>query len=283
MAFRARSKFRGKRFAKRGSKRSSYELAQFSICNRELLLGLSDCRSLDQQFFPIVVAREWVSPNVQVAATGLTQLQAFESHSGKSVTVKGIQFEYALTHRPETFSPEDPTIERFTTVYARCGLVKMRIAQAPLLQEFTETIPMDPPQNILHYAGTMRRNTADGVLNAGISEEERTHLRTMWRSLQVIDCVAHLETEVIAPGVTPIVDTLPLIANYDTMKWRHARVRTSVRLGMDEALFFVVESFNSGLTFSPTLQFNMLGTCAIKTNWRGPVVYDTQSVSFAAP
>jgi len=267
MAFR-RKQFRGRRFGKRRPNR--YELAQISICRSGMQLGLSACSIPDQFFNHIASYREWMVPVSLVSGAGVSVINNAAAHMGKSITVRGIQFDYQYSHVAEIGSSETAAVG-ITGI--RSALVVMRVAAQGSGGQGDPTTPFSPPANILHYTQTSRANTQSNVFSGSLTEGF-PRLRILWRGLDMMG------QEIIAPNPTDL-GTLFRASQASTpfrqTQSRHVRVRTAARLDWDEGLFLVTEVVNPFQQDNPTIALDLFGSCVIKTNFTGPTQYETQA------
>jgi len=267
MAFR-KSRFRGKSFARR--RPSRYELAQISLCRVAMPLGLSACTVPDQFFHHIVSFREWMAPPSLVAGAGVTTINNLVSHTGKSITVRGIQFDYQYSCVMPIGTSESAAVG---VTGIRSALVVLKVAGQGSGGQGDPTLPFQPPSNILHYTQTARANTQEGVFSGSLTETF-PRVRCLWRGLDMMG------QEIVVP--TPAdLGTLFRISQASTpfrqTQSRHVRVRTSARLDWDEGLFLVTEVVNPFQFDNPTIAVDLLGSLVVKTNWTGPQQYQTSA------
>lgn len=264
MAFR---KFRRGTFHRRRSmprRANPYELAQISICRSGLELGLTDCLTPDQFFHHIASYAEWMSSRVFNASQPGEILNASPAHAGKSITVRGIQFDYQYSLTPQPVGEE----ETATGVLSiRTALVVLKIANQGSSGQLDPRLPANPPANLLFTNQTTRANAQSTIGSAALSSDNR--FRMLWRGMEMMGTVLSDQMTVFEAGEIQVPNSLT--------QSRHVRVRTGCRLDRDEALFLVTEVVNPFLSSPPTIALDLFGSLVVKTNFRGPSRYDTTS------
>lgn len=258
MAFRAFKKA-GRRFGHGRRRQRRWEIAQISIPRSGLALGLSSTDVPDQFFHCIVNYRDWMTSAVRVSTGGVPDtVNVEEPHSGKSITVSGIQFDYQYSYVPEIGGEGNAAV----------GVTAFRSALCVLQLGITNDdnsvpVPALPPANILWHTETLRFNNVVGPSILPI--EDIARIRTLWRGMDMMG------QQIVDPG-TPgdiIGFTTPRLQTQS----RHVRVRSKCRLGPHEGLFFVSEIVNPFLEDNPTVGLDLLGSVCVKTNFGGPARY----------
>lgn len=250
-------------FRSRRGRRNPYELAQISLCRQPILTGLTDCQTPDQVFSHIVSYNEWMSNFVFNNTSPGDFLQSTSPHSGKSITVKGIQFDYQYSLTPQHVGEGN---EAAGVLSIRTALCVLRAAPQGSGGSADAVQPFAPPGNLLFRNETTRRNVQS---TAGALITTANRIRMLWRGMEMMGTVLSSDSTVIEAGAIQV-------PRYTTQS-RHVRVRTSCRLARDEALFLVTEVINPFLEDNPTLALDLFGSLVVKTNFTGPVKYDTTS------
>lgn len=243
--------------------RNPYEIAQISICRQPVLLGLSDCSQPDQVFNHIASYNEWMADIVVDNTNPGSFLQSTAAHSGKSITVRGIQFDYQYSLTPQHAGEENDAVG---VLSIRTALCVLRAANQGSGGSADAVQPFAPPTNILFRNETTRRNVQN---TAGALTFTGNRIRTLWRGMEMMGTVLSSDSTVIEAGAIQV-------PRYTTQS-RHVRVRTSCRLARDEALFLVTEVVNPFLEDNPTIALDLFGSVVVKTNQLGPVRYDQTS------
>jgi len=264
MAFRRLRRGSGfRRFSGRSMKRqgSSYELAQLSACRVGLALGLCDCTVPDQFFIPLITARDWTTSLITTGDADDTVLNSGPSHAEKGITVRGINFDMAISMVPQTVGVEDQAV---SIVSVRYGVVVMAVSPQGSGGQFDSTLPQSPNGNILTHSTAMKLQT--GLVGFGGQFggfEGAKRYRVLWRGMEVFRSILYADSTnfatVAAGGAVPD----------NVGRSRRVRLRTGARLGMDQGLFLVVEVVNGFLSSNPVLGLELLGTCAVKRFFRG--------------
>jgi len=264
----ARFRIRRRSFGKFRRRKSSYELAQLSICRAGMDLGLSSCEVPDQFYHCLVNTRDWVRP--MVLGSGLpNDVNVVPAHSGRDIVVRGIQFDYYYSFVPsDSVSAEEAGAVGITSI--RTALVKMKLAPGGSAGEFSRPQPTGFPPNLLFHQETMLRQPEQNAGSATNFEEAQRY-RMLWRGMDMMQNVV-LPPASLPPTASAATATAN-VAAHCTPRYhlgsRHVKVMTSVRLAHDEGLFVFTEVVNPFLTDNPTIALDLFGSLVVRQTFRG--------------
>lgn len=264
MAFR-RFRSHGRGFGRgfRRHRANRYEIAQVSFARVGLETGLSSISVPDQFFQPIATFRDWMAGEVRVLNPGALIARTEPAHSGKTITVRGLQFDYQYS---AANGPGSEGNNAIGVCSIRTAVVVLDVAAPAAGDDESGPIPKSPPPNILFNTQTLRYNNQFGFNPEQM--EPVTRVRTLWRGMDMLSQGINTDPLIMGDWVVPKFQT----------QSRHVRVRTSATLGPHQGLFLVTEIVNPFLEDNPVIGLDLLGSCVIKTNFAGRMRYDTQFI-----